>query len=231
MEIRITVPGIIIAALRLFAAEKDMRNYLEGIALEIGRKETHLVATDGYMLGCFRVECEQPDIDAPLVDIIIPLSMLKPIKPADTVEIVIGDPEVDAKGKPTRARPVTLWYGGVSVSGKTMDDSYPSFWRRKIPAKVSGEPVQFDLRFMTRLAKAWSILHGSKKAFAVGIGYNGEDAALIDLDYKDFTGVIMPMRRETPTKSPSWVRGLGADAGADVGAAADIGADVVDDLV
>jgi len=65
MEIETIVNARIIAALRLFAAEKDVRGYLNGINLEIGPGETRLVATNGAMLGCFRVVSLQPDIKAP----------------------------------------------------------------------------------------------------------------------------------------------------------------------
>ena len=77
MEIKLTVRAEAIAVLKLFASDKDVRYYLNGINLEIGATESRLVATDGSMLGCFRVESEQPEVDAPLTDIIIPNDLLK----------------------------------------------------------------------------------------------------------------------------------------------------------
>ena len=211
MEIKLTVRAEAIAVLKLFAADKDVRFYLNGINLEIGRKETRLVATNGAMLGCFRVESEQPDVGAPLTDIIIPNDLLKPIKPTGLVEITIGELETKDNGKGkevpvSNARPVTLTYAGLSISGKTLDGTFPDF-RRAIPSKVSGQPAQFDLRFTGTLAKAWSILHGGKGPHCVGLGFNGNDGALITLADENFVGVIMPMLPyavTTPETPPSW---------------------------
>ncbi len=60
---------------------------------------------------------------------------------------------------------------------------------------------------MGTLAKAWAILHGKKSFHGVAIGFNGpSEGALIDLDDKDFVGVIMPMRANTPQskRAPAW---------------------------
>jgi DNA polymerase-3 subunit beta len=211
MEIKLTVRAEIIAVLKLFTSDKDVRYYLNGIALEIGATESRLVATNGSMLGCIRIVSEQPEVAAPLTNIIIPNDLLKSIKPSGMVEITIGDLETKDNGKGeqvpvSNSRPITLTYAGVSISGKTLDGVFPDF-RRVIPSKVSGQPAQFDPRFIGTLAKAWSIIHGGKGLHLVGIGFNGTDAALIDLAYEDFTGVIMPLRSSAitaPVASPSW---------------------------
>lgn len=212
MEIKLTVRAEIIAVLKLFASDKDVRYYLNGIALEIGAAESRLVATNGSMLGCIRIVSEQPEVTAPLTNIIIPNDLLKSIKPSGMVEITIGDLETKDNGKGeqvpvSNSRPITLTYAGVSISGKTMDGIFPEF-RRVIPSKVSGQPAQFDPRFTGTLAKAWSIIHGGRGPHLVGIGFNGTDGALIDLAYEDFTGVIMPLRSNAitaPVASPPLV--------------------------
>ena len=232
MEIKLIVRAEAIAVLKLFAADKDVRYCLNGINLEIGRKETRLVATDGAMLGCFRVESEQPDVDAPLTNIIIPndlLKPIKPIKPTGLVEITIGELETKDNGKGeevpvSNARPVTLAYAGLSMSGETLDCTYPDF-RRVIPSKVSGQPAQFDPRFTGTLAKAWSILHGGKGPHCVGLGFNGNDGALITLADENFVGVIMPMRPHavtTPETPPSWAHDYSLQAAAAAEPAADL---------
>lgn len=209
MEIQITVPAEYLAVLKLFAADMDVRYYLNGIHLEIGREETLLVASNGAMLGCFRVESEQPDVDAPLTRIIIPNNLLTPIKSTGVVEIAIGEPETkeNAEGEEvpvSNARPVKLTYAGLTMRGEALDGEFPDF-RRVIPPKVSGRPAQFDPRYLGTLAKAWSILHSNKGICAVGIGYNGEKAALIDLGVDNFVGVIMPMRHDdAPRTAPAW---------------------------
>lgn len=228
MEIKLTVPAEFIAVLKLFASEKDFRYYLNGIAVEIGATESRLVASNGAMLGCFRIMSEQPEVTAPLTNIIIPNDLLKQIKPKGTVEITIGPLEMKDNGKGeevpvSNSRSVSIAHAGVSVSGKTIDDVFPEF-RRVIPSKVSGQSAQFDPRFTVTLAKAWSILHGGKGPYCVGIGFNGNDGALISLANDDFTGVIMPIHLHAvvaPVASPSWVydrelRGVATDSAEDL---------------
>lgn len=207
MEIKLTVRAEIIAVLKLFAAVKDVRPYLKGINLEIGRRESRLVACDGSMLGCFRVESDQPLVDAPLGSIIIPNELLKVVKPSGLVEIVIG-PLAESKGQERPVR-VTYWSANgqsTTAQGVTINGTYPDF-RRTIPSKVSGEPAQFDPRYLGTLAKAWGALHGNSTTPLVGIGFNGADTALIDLKDSDFVGVIMPWlpsKISAPKTPPDW---------------------------
>ena len=209
MEIKLTVRAEIIAALKLFAANKDVRFYLNGINLEIGATESRLVATNGHCLGCFRIESEQPEVTTPLGNIIIPNDLLKPIKAKGMVEILIGPLETkkDATGEEvpvSKARPVTLTYAGLSMSGKTLDATFPDF-RRVIPSKVSGQPAQFDPAYVGLLAKVAAALYGKSKY--VGIGFNGNDAALLDFGDENFVGVLMPLRPNVvtaPRTPPDW---------------------------
>lgn len=220
MEIKLTVRAEIIAALKLFAADKDVRFYLNGINLEIGATESRLVATNGYSLGCFRIESEQPEVTTPLGNIIIPNDLLKPIKAKGMVEILIGPLETkkDAEGEEvpvSSARPVTLTYAGVSMSGKTLDGAFPD-WRRVIPSKVSGEAAQFNPAYVGLLAKVAAALYGKSKY--VGIGFNGNDAALLDFGDENFVGVLMPLRPNAvtaPRTPPSWAHDYRLQAAAD----------------
>jgi len=200
-EIQLTVPAKYIAVLKLFAAQKDIRQYLNGICLEIGRTESRIVATNGHILGCFRVVSDQPDIDKPLTSICIASDLLKHIKPAGDVEFVIGAPVSDTDGR----REVRITYAGLSIAGHTTDARYPD-WRRVMPQKVSGEAAQFNPEYIGRLAKAWGYLHGKKHSL-VGIGYNGQGCALISLQDSDFIGGIMPITDghvAVPATPPEW---------------------------
>jgi DNA polymerase-3 subunit beta len=206
--IKLNVRAEIIAVLKLFAADKDPRNYLCGINLEISPVESRLVATNGHMLGCFRVKSKQPEVSTLLTDIIIPSDVLAAIKPSGMVEIAIGEPEPMANGKGLSGRrPVIITQGGFSSHGVTLPATYPDY-RRVIPVKVSGKFAQFDARYLGTLAKAWAILHGKKSLPGVALGFNGpSEGALIDLGDEDFIGVIMPLRNTTnpPKSAPAWV--------------------------
>ena len=210
MQIKLTIPAKYIAVLKLFAAEKDTRYYLNGICLEIGRSETRLVATNGHMLGVFRVESDQPDIIDPVKNVIIPNEMLKHIKPKGDVEIVLGDVLPDN----TDGRSITLTFDGLTVSGKTIDGHYPDWQRQFISLKPSGIAAQFNSEYIGRLAKAWAHLYG-KRSPMVAIAHNGDSAALIGMDDSNFCGLIMPIGKHfvtVPAYAPDWATGAGPRA-------------------
>ena len=209
MEIKLTIPAKYIAVLKLFAAEKNTRYHLNGICLEIGRSETRLISTNGHIMGVFRVESEQLDIDDPVKNVIIPNELLKHIKTKGNVEIVLGNTLPD-----THARPVTLVYDGLTVSGKTVDARYPDWQRQLLNLKPSGIAAQFNTEYISRMAKAWAHLHG-KRSPMVGIAHNGDNAALIGLDDSNFCGVIMPIGKHfiaVPACAPDWVTGADSRA-------------------
>lgn len=211
-EIKITVPARYIAALKLFAAYSGHRNYPKGINLEIGRYESRLVATNGVILGCFRVIGDQPDVTEPLRDIIIPNELVRPIRSYGHVEITIGPIDTNQNddgdaATVSRARPITLAYGWRKMKGKTLDGGFPDY-RRVIPSKVSGDPAQFNPYDVGTLSKAYIALHGARKQPLFCIGFNGTKAALIDLDDPNFVGVISPIKPVSltmPSTPPEWV--------------------------
>lgn len=203
MEIEIAVPARIVTCLSCFSGKKDVRYYLNGINLEIGATESRLIAANGALLGCFRVEYAQSKIDS----IIIPNHLLSHVKGKGRVGITVGPLEAPKKGEPqSLARPLKVTCGEVLMEGNTLDGRFPD-WRRLIPSKVSGEPAQYDLALLSLLAKAYTTLHGAKNGIRVGIGYNGGDAALVSLNDPDFVGVLMPWRpgvTPTPRTPPDW---------------------------
>jgi DNA polymerase-3 subunit beta len=91
----------------------------------------------------------------------------------------------------------------MSVHGKTLDGMFPE-WRKTVPARVTGEPAQFNTAYMGNLAKAYTALHGGKGTPYVALGFNGDAAALIDLADENFFGILMPMRIDAPVSPPDW---------------------------
>ena len=207
-EIQLTVPAKYIAVLKLFSSVKDVRYYLNGICLEIGHTESRLVATNGHILGCFRVVSDQPDVDKPLTSICIGNDLLKHVKSAGDVEFTIGAPVSDTDAR----REVRINHAGLTVAGHTTDAKYPD-WRRVMPQKVSGEAAQFNPEYIGRLAKAWGYLHGKLQS-SPGIGYNGQGCALIGLEDSDFIGCIMPITDghvAVPATPPEWFSDFALD--------------------
>jgi hypothetical protein len=169
-----------------------------------------MIATNGHMLGVFRVESDQPDIIDPVKNVIIPNEMLKHIKPKGDVEIVLGDVLPDN----TDGRSITLAYDGLTVSGKTVDGHYPDWQRQFLNLKPSGIAAQFNSEYIGRMAKAWAHLHG-KRSPMVAIAHNGGSAALIGLGDENFCGAIMPIGDgfiAVPACAPDWITGAGSRA-------------------
>lgn len=195
-----TIESKIISTLKLFAAQKDIRTYLNGINLEIHSDKVILTATDGNMLGCYRYEYTQ-DITEPVKNVIIPNDLLKHVKTKGKVTFIISD-EVNGLYE----RSVTIIYDGLSVTGKSIDMMYPDF-RRVIPNTTSNEIAQFDADYLATIGKAYKILNNTKNSW-VRIEHNGSDGALFNLGNDNFIGVIMPLRTGgmcgKPTR-PSWL--------------------------
>lgn len=216
-QITIEVPAEYIAVLKLFAAQADLRNYLNGIAVEIGPVESRIVATDGARLGCFRVKSEQPAVTEPLTDICIPNHLLQHVKTKGRVSITVGAQikHIDEKGEDanTLSRPVAIRYDGIVVTGNSFDATYVDFRRVFPESTVSFKPAHYNAGYVGDLAKAWKLLH-PKETCCAAILQNGDDnsksardyAALIDLCCPDFAGVIMPQQLKNHSSvTPGWV--------------------------
>ena len=196
------VRGEVLAAIKLFAATADIRTYLNGVCFEVGPSEVRLFATDGVMLGVFRVKYEPPALTDTVFQAIVPLDLLRNVKGKVPVLVALGEPEGEDNTRRVEVTPA----GGATTVGRTIARLYPDY-RRVIPGEVSGETAQFNLRYIETLRKAYSALHGTKPIPAIGIGHNGQDGALLTLDDEDFVGVLMPFRDGTyaiTTTAPAW---------------------------
>lgn len=197
-----------IAAIKVFAPEKDVRFYLNGVNLEVHQNAVYLIATNGNLMGCMRIVQENKDVEVnkPIKNVILPVDMLKRIKPKrlQGVGITLGEPE----SKESNARPITLSYDGVTTSGTTLDGVFPD-WQRVIPSNVTGETAQFDPQLIARLDQAWAAWHGKESVRRMFIGHSGKGSALVSMWDENFFGVIMPLDHERlgqiPQSPPSWL--------------------------
>lgn len=173
------IPAKCLKAALLFAPKKDARYYLNGVLFETLHGQARLVATDGNMLGVFRLgECSLPD-----TQIIIPREKIEVIKlKADEVTLRPGDGKICA-----------LVYAGEEYTFTAIDARFPDY-RRVIPSGVmSGESAQFSSELIVVLDKAYKVLNSSSKWNMPYISHNGLRGALVDLNDDNFLGVIMPI--------------------------------------
>ena len=192
------IPAEYINALLCFAAKKDIRNYLNSIMLEILPTESRLVATDGCILGVFRIGS---------TDNLPPMQIIIPREPLDKIKAKNGE-SIDVIASPDN-KEVTIKHGNSTVTCEVINGKHPEY-RRVIPDSCTGESAQFSGEVLTNIIKAYKCLHtGFPAPF---ITHNGQSGALIDLNWVDFCGVAMPLNlkamkgRNLLNHNQTWVK-------------------------
>jgi DNA polymerase-3 subunit beta len=193
----------ILLAVKVFAAQKDVRSHINGVCLELGTTESRLIATDGHREAIYRLRDEGfRDLEQP-IQVIIPNELLAGIKKKGLVEIQVGEP-----GDPEKpdVYSVTVTQNGTSVSGLSVDGRFPD-WRRVLPAKISGEVAQFNPVYLGDIGKAYKLLNPGAENINATIAHNGNSVSLFTLDDDNFIGLIMPYKTsEPPTATPAWAQ-------------------------
>ena len=206
---QVSIPAEVIKALLITAPKSDVRFYLNGALLEVRQDHVTLVSTDGHMLLAVPLPADAIEGERIVGDYILPRTLLESVKPAKIGRTVLPlqldvSASVGAQGQTIYT--LTL-KGATQGIDKAIDGRFPD-WRRVIPAKASGEPVQFDARLISRFGDVYDALGGSKKYCAPAIHYNGVDAALVSNLGHGALGVIMPLREKTPAHPgvPAWAK-------------------------
>lgn len=201
MKINMTAAQV--GVLLQFAAKNDIRNYLKGICLQADGNKGFAIATDGNILGVFRLHFPEPLEKS---EVIIPRDILENAKcTAAGADIVIYI--CPAKGY-DGTQEVSVQQGAGQWRGQSCPSRYPE-WKRMIPDKVSGEPTNLSVTVYEKLCKAAKIAQGNKNPFFI-LGQNGIGASIVDLQDEDFIGVVMPFRVDKDdiarvSVRPEWV--------------------------
>ena len=187
----ITIPASYVGAILQFPALKSVRRTCNCVYIESTGSSAHMVATDGSILGAFRLEFPP----ASSFTAIIPRQAFSGVKfgpRADDVLVTITDTDA------------TVSQGQWDMTEKLVPSNYPD-WRMVIPRSVSGEPGYYDAGLVARIGRAAEVLHGKGRTWKAHIEQNGkESAALVRLNNPNFVGVIMPMEAR-PAVVPKWV--------------------------
>jgi DNA polymerase-3 subunit beta len=168
-------------AVRVFAANEDVRYYLKGVLVQATARETRIVATDGCILGMFDREQENEGIT--FEEFILPIDAIDTLKPDAKllVRVVIDGDQYRVQQYDDRA-----------FTFRPVEGRFPDY-RRVIPEKVSGEAAQFNNTWLAKANKAQAIIAKGQSAHIWPGGPN--DSALFGLyGAGRFIGVIMPRR-------------------------------------
>jgi DNA polymerase-3 subunit beta len=187
---KINIPYTALQAISLFAAKKDTRYYLNGVLVETTESETRLVASNGHVLGLWREEQEHE----------VPESLILPneaitsvLKAARTKKQKTGIITLNFDGGK-----VSLSFQDVLLSVDPIDGKFPDYRRLfNEMGALSGEPAQFDPRYLALFAQADAIFGGvSLTENRTALHYNGESKALVECQHSEgrFVGIIMPKR-------------------------------------
>lgn len=206
MEIFITAKQV--GVLLQFAAKHDVRDYLNAICIQVDGRKGFAIATDGAILGVYRLHFPEP---LEKLEVIVPRDILENVKTTSAGALV--SISVD-ETSPSYPRNIAVRQGNSQWHGVMDSRAYPD-WRRVIPEKVSGDAANLSGIIQEKLIKAAKIIQGSKNPL-VGLGQNGEFASMIDLGDPDFFGVAMPVRLtgpcekgegdvSVPTHRPEWI--------------------------
>ena len=175
-----------------FAATKDVRYYLCGIHVRQDHRGTILEATDGHALGMLRID----DSPKPVGSCIIRTEHVKTLLGSRKDGNQYIDFNVSASGD------VTASACGLVSTFKREDARFPD--TQRVTPKESPEDgaAQFDVNILARFGQCAIELEISKKGY-FGLRHRGaSNSGLVDIGLDTFIGVIMPMRHETPRRSP-----------------------------
>lgn len=218
MNTTISLPIASLRAAMLFAARHDVRYYLNGFNITLdGTGSGQIQATDGHRAVVIRLH----DVPAVSMSAIIPADMVETLLKAKNVKkATYAFLDIPANDKDNQGAPFTLrepLMSGAGVSGQTIDGIFPDLLR-VVPKQTSGEPSQYNWRYLADCQDAADVLNNSKKGEGAPISFNGNGACLVYLT-EDAFAVVMPQRKgEAPDTAPEWFHPVAAPVAVPVAA-------------
>jgi DNA polymerase-3 subunit beta len=204
----LTILSHILPAMSILAAGKKdirerIRERIRGVYMEVSATEIRFTATNGVVMGVYRIEQDTPDITE-TIRCIIPAGLIAGIKGHDTLTLEIGEPSDEYRLQ----RELTISQGGTKQTMQSHAEDYPDY-RRVIPETTSGEAAQFDPDLLSQLKKFGKAINNSKHGY-FALAYNGEKTAIADFNLGNLLVVIAPLRIDGRTyatpESPAWSR-------------------------
>lgn len=178
----------------IFAGDRDIRYYLNGVCLHVGEcGDARLVATDGHRLAIVKL-CDQSS--ATPGEYLITRDVLKTIKKAGRLDKIPLLLSIDGDTFQIVDQADRAILGGARL----IDGKFPDFQRViPDPSTMDGAPGTFNAAFLADIQKALIEL-GDKNGFFTMLQDGGNQRALVVREDKDFLCVVMGMRGfDTPS--------------------------------
>ena len=188
-------------AIARFAADGDIRYYLNGVKVESVAGETRLIATDGHILGCQR-QTIGADENEERGDFIIPLDTVKTILRWKAPSKVYQDIPVIFTNE--SASQIRAQWGDNIVVFSPVDAKFPDY-HRVIPSGLDQGQHLYSPDLIAKLAAAAQDINGKSKVMPYAFGFNGAGLALIN---DNFIVVIMEIKGDilTDATKADWAR-------------------------
>jgi len=165
-------------ALILFAGNKDIRFYINGLHIEQGAGGTLAVATNGHAIAIARIDSEANEP----ATMTIHRQYIDAIKTKYAVTFTQND---DAT--------VSIQTADSKIAVPLIDGIFPD-WRRVVSAKQSGETAYFHPDYAAMIDKAGQII--GKRSTPYLIQQNGNSVGYCDLG-EHVHAYVMPIRAYT----------------------------------
>jgi hypothetical protein len=197
--VSLTLEASQFAAVALFCAKQDIRQYLQGVCIHTDRSGAYIVGCDGATLAVHKIDSE-PREDRQI------------IIPPETVSLVAkikkGSITIDCGDKPgnhsdqTEPRKCDIRTAQGSFLFAEMEWKFPD-WKRVAKHTQSPDPVFFNPEYLMRVHKAAEVARGGKQKYPALVSPGGTGCGFAQLDRDGLTCAwIMPMRAtlsELPT--------------------------------
>ncbi len=199
-------------AVLLFAAKDDIRNYLNGVMVEVmPSSAVRLVAANGYAMAITHTPHDGGEPAPTPVQIIIPHHVCKQfakINPASKsialpILLVVRDDGA-----------YTMTCGDLSVNFTPIDGKFIDY-RQAFPRECSGEKADFNPELLMLFRKAEALYQPSTWNCRLSMEWNGQGAALCHGVDPEFIGAVMPMRTDSDSAEkglPEWFDDQAEDA-------------------
>lgn len=175
-------------AVLIFAAEKDIRYYLNGVCLHVGEcGDARLVATDGHRLAIVKL-CNKSS--ATPGEYLIPRAVLKTVKKAGRLDKLPLLLTIAGDG----FQLVDQYDDSILGGAKLIDGRFPDYQRIiPIPENMDGTPGTFNASYLADIQRALIEL-GDNNGFFSMLQNGEKSGALVVREDKGFLCVVMGMR-------------------------------------
>jgi hypothetical protein len=179
----------------LFAANGDIRRYLNCVCIEVYPDHHRLLATDGCVAAIIKGKGGDSSV---------------PVRS----QYILGREHFESikahKGLPSVAITLDEDLASITDTGSVrkfavVEKRFPKVYPN-LPRAPSGNPAAYNPELLMRFAKAAKMLGSNRPGTGYQIAYNGNGPALITLPISpEFVGCVMPFRGGIGAEMPKWV--------------------------